>query len=131
MSDNNYYTGEITITPPLTRSQIAKVQEGFVNITDVKLRVINTEEESNDGNSVTITSIADAIIPLTGTYTGRNIVADIQALVDYFGDREYDGYIQVQWDSGYGDPLPTRYQVAEGRVVEIRPELTWPSEVAA
>lgn len=129
MTYDNRFTGAITITPPLTRSQIAKVVDGFCPaIKDVKLRISNTEEVTEDGDATLIRSTADAIVPLPGPYTGYNIVDDIQTLVDYFSEHEFDGYIQVQWDSGFGDPVPTRYVIAGRRVVEVRPTLVWPGE---
>jgi hypothetical protein len=126
---NNCYTGEIVISPPLTRQEIAKVRDGFCPaIQDVKLRITEKEMESEDGESVTIRPLADAIVPLSGPYTGNSVVDDIQTLIDYFSNNEFKGYIEAWWDPGYGDSLPTRYYVAGRRVVEVRPKLVWPGE---
>lgn len=129
MTYNNHVSGVIGIDPPLTHSEINKVRDGFCpTIRDVKLRITGEETESDDGTSVTIRAIADAVVPLDGPYTGNNIVDDLQTLIDYFSNHEFKGHFEVHWDPGYGDPLPTRYYIAGRRVVEVRPKLVWPGE---
>lgn len=129
MGYDNRFTGAITITPPLTRPQIHEVQNGkLARLTDVKLRIVKAEVESEDGETVTIRKTADAIVPLDMTYSGHHVAEDVQALIDHFTGHEFAGHIQVQWDPGFEDPIPTRYVVRDRRVVEVRPTLVWPDD---
>jgi hypothetical protein len=125
MGYNNYFTGAITITPPLTRTQIRNSQ--IEGMTDVKLRIVETQIESEDGETVTVRRTADAIVPLDMAYSGHNLEEEIQFLVDALGEHEFAGFIEVQWESGFGSP-PSRFIVKDGRVMRIDAEYRWPGE---
>lgn len=126
MSYENRYSGEITITPPVTWGQLRDADAP--KIADVRLRIDETTIDTDAGQMVTRQAVA--IAPLEMTYSGHELQANIQALVDYYGPlgHRFSGYIQVQWDPGFDDPIPQRYIVRDGRVVAVKPQLLWPGE---
>lgn len=123
MGYNNHFTGAITITPPLTRSQINDPRIG--RRTDVKLRIVEEKTESEGGEVVTVRPLADAVVPLDRAYSGDNLEADVQLIIDTFPEHSYAGYIEAQWDPGFGEP-PSRFIVKDGRVMRIDAQYRWP-----
>jgi hypothetical protein len=123
MGYDNRFTGAITITPPLTRSQINDPR--IARRTDVKLRIVEQKTESDDGESFTVRPVADAIVPLEKDYSGDHLGDDIQLIVDAFSDHEFAGFIEAQWDSGFGEP-PSRFIVKDDRVMRIDAQYRWP-----
>ena len=130
MSYSNRFSGEITITPPLTWSEIRAIDSGVPRITDVRLRIDEERTVSDDGNEETVRRTAGAIVPLDMTYSGSNVTEDVQAIVDHYGPlgHSFTGWIQVQWDAGFDDPIPQWYIVRDGRVVAVKPRLLWPGD---
>lgn len=124
MTYDNHFTGAITISPPLTWAEI----RNGVGVSDVSVRIVEDIVNTETGQTKVLTG--DAIVPLEmGTYTGHSVVEDIQAIVDYYGKRHtFAGHIQVEWDPGFGDPVPQRYVVVDGRVETVTPRLVWPGE---
>lgn len=125
MPDDNSFSGEITITPPLTWVEIL----GGPALRDVCLRT-DSEVVDSDAARTTVTT-AGAIIPVEARYDGRHMVTDIQAIVDHYGmAHTFAGWIQMQPDPGYGESTPQRYIVVDGRVETVTPTLVWPGEEA-
>lgn len=123
MGYSNRFTGAITITPPLTRTQIRNSQ--IERMTDVKLRIVEQKTESDDCESFTVRPVADAIVPLDMEYSGHDLEEEIQFLVDAFSEHEFAGYIEAQWDPGFGE-LPSRFIVKDDRVMRIDAQYRWP-----
>jgi len=123
MGYSNHFTGAITITPPLTRKQIRDAHHE--NFKDIRFRIVEQHVESEDGDTVTVRTTADAIIPLDMDYSGYNLMDEIQAIVDQFGEHEFAGFIEARWESGFGEP-PSRFIVQDGRVVQIDAQYRWP-----
>lgn len=123
MGYENHFTGAITITPPLTRSQIGDPR--IARITDVSLHIAEQKTESDDGESFTVRPVADAIVPLSMEYSGHNLEDDIQLIVDTFSEHEFAGFIEVRWDGGFGEP-PSRFIVKDDRVMRIDAQYRWP-----
>ena len=130
MSANNKYSGEITITPPLTAYEIRHFTAHYdwSASFDAHLRVGEATEQTDDGEVVRRT--AGAIVGPEESCSGYDVVEQIQTIVDLYPDRDYAGYIEMDPDPGYGDPIPTRYVVRDRRVVEVRPVFTWPEDAA-
>lgn len=127
MGYDNRFTGEITITPPLTWSEI----ESGPKLLDVQLRVTEARRAAEDRDFEIVCRTADAIIPHEGGYSGHRVLDDLAAVVAHYEGHEFAGHIQVQWDSDFGDPIPTRYAVRGRDVVEVRATLVWPDEADA
>lgn len=125
MGYENNYSGAITITPPLTRTQIRNSQ--IEGMTDVRLRIVEQTMESDDGETITVRQTADAIVPLAMAYSGHDLEEEIQFLVDALPGHKFAGFIEVQWDPGFKSP-PSRFIVKDGRVVRIDAEYRWPGE---
>lgn len=123
MGYNNRFTGAITIMPPLTRKQIREAHHE--NLKDVRLRIVEQQVESDDGETVTVRTTADAIIPLDMEYSGHSLEDEIQSIVDAFGDHEFAGFIEARWDAGFGEP-PSRFIVKDDRVMRIDAQYRWP-----
>jgi hypothetical protein len=128
MGDTNRYSGAITITPPLTGAEIRKAPDSVLD--DVRLKVRETATPTDDGEIVVRT--ADAIVPTCDGRSGRSFAEDLQLLVDHLliesPGRVFAGYIEVEWDPGYGLTPPSRYVVRDGRVVEVKAQIVWPDE---
>lgn len=124
MSYNNHYTGVITITPPVTAAAVIR---DVPETQDARLRINRAVTPTDQGEVIVLT--ADAIEPACDGFSGYNLVQDIQRLADHIGPGyTFGGYIQVQWDAGFGDPVPRRYVIRGGRVETIKPQLIWPGE---
>ena len=126
MGYDNHFTGAITITPPLTWAEI----RNGPGVSDARIRIVEETVDTETGQNKVLTG--DAIVPLEmGTYSGHSVAEDIQTIVDHYGARHaFAGYIQVQWDPGFDDPIPQRYVVVNGHVETVTPELVWPGESA-
>lgn len=134
MSADNRYSGEITITPPLNTHEIRQVTDSYdwsIGF-DAHLRVNRDEATAVEGESVLIyiTETADAILGPEESCSGYDVVEQIQTVVDLFPDRAFAGWIEMDPDPGYGDPVPTRYVVRDRHVVEVRPVLAWPEDAS-
>jgi Family of unknown function (DUF6205) len=123
MGYDNHFTGAITITPPLTRKQIREAAPE--NFKDIRFRIVERQIESDDGETVTVHTTADAVVPFDTTYSGSRLEEEIQSIVDTFGDHEFAGFIEAQWDAGFGEP-PSRFIVKDGRVMRIDAQYRWP-----
>jgi hypothetical protein len=123
MPYENSYSGAITISPPLTRSQINDPR--IARRADVKLRIVEQKVESDDGESHTVRPVADAIVPLDKDYSGDHLEDDIQLIIDTFPEHGYAGFIEAKWDAGFGEP-PSRFIIKDGRVMRIDAQYRWP-----
>lgn len=123
MGYENRFTGAITISPQLTRKQIREVAPE--NFKDVRFRIVEEQVESDDGETVTVRTTADAIVPLDIEYSGYNLEGEIQGIVDAFGEHEFAGFIEARWDAGFGEP-PSRFIIKDDRVMRIDAQYRWP-----
>jgi len=123
MGYNNHFTGAITITPPLTRKQIREARAE--NFKDIRFRIVEKQVEFDDGETVTVRTTADAIVPLDIEYSGHNLEDEIQSVVDAFGEHEFAGFIEARWDPGFGEP-PSRFIIKDDRVMRIDVQYRWP-----
>jgi hypothetical protein len=128
VSYSNRFTGEITITPPLTAAEIRRAPD-LDQEWDVHLRVTETTEQTPDGEITRYS--ADAIVGPDEPCNGYDAEDQIRGLVALFADgHEFSGHIQVDWDPGFGDP-PDRYVVRGREVVKVSPVIVWPDEAGA
>lgn len=124
MSYSNRYTGAITITPPVTAAAVIREAP---ETQDARLRINRAVTPTDQGEVIVLT--ADAIEPACDGFSGYSLVEDIQRLADHIGSgHTFGGYIEVQWDAGFEDPVPQRYVIRSGRVETITPRLIWPGE---
>lgn len=133
MGYSNRFSGAITITPPLTAAEVRQVtgQYDWSTAFDAHLRIASTTVQTDDGEATRYS--ADAIVGPGDPCNGYDVAEQIQTLVDLFGTgHEFGGFIQADWDPGFGEP-PSRFYVRDGRVVEVkaRMELAWPAEDGA
>lgn len=131
MSYSNRYSGAITITPPLTATEIRRAprDDDAGDEWSAHLR-INLREVDTDEGSATLCT-ADAIVGPEEPCSGYDVEQQIQALADLYADSHtLTGWIQVDWDPGFGSTPPSRYMLRDGRVVEVKAQYAWPEDGA-
>lgn len=126
MGYNTRYTGAIGIEPPLTWAQIKDSpylpESAEKNFPDVKLRVIETTTETEDG--VLTRRVADAIVPVTDeSYKGYGIVETVQKIIDAYPGHEFTGRFDCEGEEA---PDLWRLVVRDGRATRVEPQITWP-----
>jgi hypothetical protein len=128
VADSNSYSGAITFTPTLNAAEIRRAPENVLE--DCRLRVREIATPTDEGEIVVRT--ADALEPTCNGQNGCNLVEDLQLMVDHLTlvdpGRRFGGYVEVQWEPGYGYQMPSRFLVRDGRVVEVKPRLLWPGD---
>jgi hypothetical protein len=131
VSYSNRYSGEITITPPLTAAEIRRAPAGKGASTswDAHLRIDRREIETDAGSMTVYT--ADAIVGPDEPCNGYDVEQQIKTLVALYADgHEFTGYIQEDPDPGFHEP-PHRWVVRPHGVVgfevaKVAPQITWP-----
>jgi hypothetical protein len=117
------WTGQISITPPLSWAEIRSTRSP--GLQDVKLRLDEQVEETPIGQNRIV--MADAIVPITGGYyNGYAIEEQIQAVIDAHPSHEFTGIIEARPEDP--DGTPWRYAVQGRRVVRQVPRLVWPDD---
>jgi hypothetical protein len=125
MGYSNDFTGEITITPPLTWAEI----QTSPPLRDTTLRLVEAITDTETGRTITTQAIS---VSVESGFSGFNAVKEIQALVDHHGaTHTFAGHIDAQFEIGLvkaGQPGCERYVVRDGRVETLTPRLVWPGE---
>lgn len=117
---DSYFTGRITIAPPLTWGQI--INNTARVLKDLRLATTETVEDTPTGRITTITS--NMIEPIARfAYNGHDIHAELQSLIDAFPDNEFTGTITADPEDPHGDPW--RYIIRGRTVVRQEPQTTW------
>ncbi len=120
---DSHFTGQITITPPLTWAEIRSPRQP--GLQDVRLLLDETVADTDTGRSTVIT--ATAIAPLEiHYYNGYAIEEEIQAVIDAHPSHEFTGMIEARPQDP--DGTPWRYVVQGRRVVRQEPRLVWPDD---
>jgi hypothetical protein len=127
MSYSNRHSGEIMIEPPLPWAKIREspfLPDHSAFEADVMFRVVEDEETGSRS--------AVALVAAMDCFSGFEVKAHLQLALDlYAPEYTFTGYIEVQYEAGLvgEDEAPmTRYYVFGTKVVEVEPELRWPSE---
>lgn len=117
---DSHFTGQITITPPLTWAEIRSPRQP--GLQDVRLVLDETVTDTATGRSTVVT--ATAIAPLEiYWYNGLEIPEEIQAVIDAHRAHDFDGMIEARPQDPDGDPW--RYVVRDRRVIRQVPRMTW------
>ncbi|MFJ9771189.1 DUF6205 family protein [Kitasatospora sp. NPDC101157] len=118
---DSYFTGHITIAPPLTWAQIRNSTAGPLN--DLRIGTAETVDHTPTGKVTTV--IGEAIVPLTeyGAYGGHHIHTELQAIIDGFPEHQFAGAIEARPQDPGGDPW--RYIVRDRTVIRQVPKTTW------
>lgn len=116
------FTGEITITPPLTWAEIR--QPGRRPLQDLKIRQHEEARDGEKGRWLEITGVA--VTAFTGEpFGGYGMLDELQSLIDAFGaSHAFAGYIEALGEEGD----QWRLTVRDGRAVQVTPRLVWPDE---
>lgn len=115
-----HFTGQISISPPLTWAEIRSARQP--GLQDVRLVLDEAVTETDAGRNTVVT--ATAIAPLEiHYYNGYDIADEIQAVIDAHPSHEFDGAIEATPE----DPDGTRwrYVVQSRRVVRQVPRTVW------
>lgn len=122
------FSGEITITPPLTWGEMrAKVETPQADgLQDLRLRLHEEVTDTPEGQLKVITG--QAVRPDYAQGKGYDMQAELQSLVDAYGSsHQFAGYIEATGDEGDR----WRLCVRNGKVVQVYPQVTWPDDEAS
>jgi hypothetical protein len=116
------FTGEITITPPLTLGEMRKPRPW--KLRDLRFRQHDESREGENGYWVEVTGVA--VAPFTEeSFSGFDMVTELDCLLGTFGrDHAFTGFIEACGDDGD----LWRLTVITGRAVQISPQIVWPDE---
>lgn len=127
-----YYTtvdGEITITPPLTWTELKDSpfnpeSEAHDPRLDVKLRIDEEQVDTEEGPLLRRT--AGALVP---AWEGRakyySLVEHTQKLMDALPGRTFSGRLECEGEEP-GDLW--RIVIRDGRAVKVEPQIVWPDD---
>lgn len=129
MGYNTCFSGEITITPPLTWREIKDSpwlpERAKADYADVKFKLDEQTIETDDGQ--VIRRHAVALVPLTDEeYKGYDIVETVQKILDSYRDgHTFTGRFDCEGEQT-GDMW--RLVVRDGRAVKVEPRIVWPDD---
>lgn len=120
------FTGELTITPPLTWAEIRDSPfspDRFEdNRLDVKVRVEESEADTDDG--LVIRRPGVALVPAyDDEMRGYDIVEHVQRFIDTYPQHTLSGRFDCEGEET-GDLW--RLEVHDGRAVKVTPRIVWP-----
>jgi hypothetical protein len=122
----NRFDGELTIEPALTWAEVrdsAFSPDNFeASRLDVKIRVEQTEEDTDDGLVIRRSGVA--LIPAyEDEMKGSNIVEHVQRFIDENPAHIIGGRLDCEGEEA-GDLW--RLEVHTGRAVKVTPRIIWP-----
>ncbi len=132
MSVDNHWSGEIRIVPPLTWDEIEhspflpQEHRRPAGLTqrrrDVEFRIV--KQETPGGFAL----LAEAIVPILGTFAGRAVLTDLAEIAARHSDRHtFEGRIDCILDPGYGAGA-SRLEITDGRAAETHATVMWPED---
>ena len=113
-----HWTGEVTITPPLTWAEI----RNSTHLSDLQLRLEETVHDTETGRTTVTTAVAIEPIGM-GPYNGYDVDVQLQMLVDAYPTHEFEGMIHAVPEDPGGSPW--RYVIRDRRVVRQMPVAEW------
>lgn len=123
MGYDSRHTGHVTITPPLTWAEIRNSTAGPLK--DLRVEVTETVEDTPTGRITVATG--DAIVPITGgSYSGYEIQAELQSIIDEFPGHDFAGSIEVRPEDP--DGTPWRFIIRGRTVVRQVARYEWHDE---
>lgn len=116
------FSGEITITPPLTWAEIKhKSRRG---LQDLRIRLHEDVTDTDQGQNRIVTGVAVAPGTTDEAYAGYDMVPELQSLVDAYGSHEFSGHIEATGEEGD----QWRLLVRDGKAIQVYPRVVWPDE---
>src|SRR6266567_4445831 len=110
-----HFSGEITITPPLTQAEIRQPL-GDPVLQDLRIRQDEDVQDGDESQVKVITGVA--FEPVTSYGSGYGMVDDLQALVDvHGGGHQFTGHIEATGEEGG----KWRLAVRDGRALQVEP----------
>ena len=115
------FTGEITISPPLTWPELGK--QSLQNDLRIELR-----QEVTDTDTGQVTVITGVAVKAASPSSGYKMLDELQALLGvYGGTHQFTGHIEAVGEEGDR----WRLLVRDGKAVQVYPQIIWPGEDAA
>ena len=119
------FSGEITVTPPLSWEIIKYPTRVRRGLQDLRIRLHEEVTDTAEGQYKVITGIAVAPAVAGEAYAGYDMVDELQALVDAYGkSHQFSGHIEAIGDEGD----QWRLMVRDGKAVQVYPRVVWPDE---
>lgn len=129
MSGDARITGRISITPPITKNELAGNRWAFMpGSSDALVRLNCSRDDLTFADPSAPVGVA--IAPEGGETSARTLVEDVNRIVATFraapdgAPRTFGGWLHVVWGGG---EAVYRVHVVNGRVVEAEPVVTWPA----
>jgi hypothetical protein len=119
-------TGEFTITPPITWTEMKDTLYASDDwqASDLKLHV--TEETVDTAEGQLIRKSANVLsLREIDEYRAYNLIADVQAAVDAFPGHGFTGYLHCEGEEN--DDI-WRVVIRDGRAVEVKSRIVWDDE---
>lgn len=114
----SHWTGEVTITPPLTWAEI----RNSTKLSDLQFRLDETVEDTDIGRTTVTTAVAIGPLDM-GTYNGYHVDVELQTVINAYPSHAFEGAIKAVPEDPDGDPW--RYVIRGRRVVRQVPVVEW------
>ncbi|MFI5525026.1 DUF6205 family protein [Streptomyces platensis] len=123
-------TGEFTITPPLTWSEIKDSPyldgDAHTGRLDVKLSIAEEQVDTKDGPL--LRRSAAALVPAwDDSFKAYDLIDHVQDAIDSFPGHAFTGRLECEGEEA-GDLW--RVVIRDGRAVRIEPRIIWPEDGA-
>lgn len=126
MSYPAYVTGRITITPPLSHTELTARPELAGHGKDHRQAWVHVTETTIETPEGTLTRREGAaIVAYSGDESPWTLGDDLLEISRAFPDREYGGYLELRYTD---DGTRTRMGVKDGEVTEVQGRLIWPGD---
>lgn len=133
MGYTTYFTGEITITPPIPWGRLTGspfLPDNARNYggrdsdgpRDLMFRIEEQTTETDEG-ILTRRSAAALVTTWEDEMKGYDIVEHLQEVIDAFPDHEFTGRLDC---AGEESPDIWRLEIHDRRAVKVRPRIVWP-----
>lgn len=124
MGTNSNFSGEVTITPPLTWNEIKATQLIKLIGTDSEVRLDITEQKTDTPDGELTIKTCSRIIPTSASpYRGYYVQEALQAAIDQNPGHIFAGHIEAVLEDG---SYMCRFLVRDGKVRKVEP--VWPDE---
>lgn len=121
-------TGEFTITPPITWTEMKDTPYASDDwqAGDLKLHIVENTVDTPQGELVERTASTLSLREID-EYRAYNLIADVQAAVDAFPGHEFTGHLHCEGEEN--DDI-WRVAIRDGRAVEVKSRIVWNEEPA-
>lgn len=126
MGTNSKFSGEITVTPPLTWNEIKATQMIDLVGKDSEVRLDIDERKTDTPDGTLTVKTCSRIIPTSDQpYRGYYVKEALQVILDQNPGHTFTGYIEARLEDLSS---MCRFLIKDGKAVKANPVITWPDE---